>query len=169
QSTIGSARSGARPLISEPDETLATRRHQSANYSLVCVPEIERSERERAVAAPEALLEHSSAKTVKLGRSALIVCTPLRVRNGEIWTAYKRCGSKTWFRRLARGLQPARTFRNFHFGHRLLSHGIPTARPLLAIAPRWHALFKPAYLATEWLEGAIPIDAFLRQTMAVEP
>lgn len=145
------------------------RYHQSADYRLVSVSEIDPSEQERVAAVPQGPLEDSSAKTVKQGRSALIVRTSLRATTGEIATAYKRCGSKTWFRRLARGLQPARTMRNFHFGHQLLDHGLPTARPLLAVAPRWHALFKPAFLATEWLEEAMPIDAFLRRTMAVEP
>jgi len=169
ESTIGSARSSAPPLPDERDRTLALRYHQSADYRLVSVLQMEPIERERMARMPQTPLEDASAKIVKQGRSALIVRTPLRATNGNIWTAYKRCGSKTWFRRLARGLQPARTYRNFHFGHRLLSHGIPTARPLLAAAPRWHALFKPAFLATEWLEGAMPIDAFLRRTMAAEP
>jgi tRNA A-37 threonylcarbamoyl transferase component Bud32 len=166
ESTIGS---GARPLVNERDRGLALLHDQSADYRLVSVPEMEPSERERVARAPQTPLKDASAKIVKQGRSALIVRSPLRASNREIWTAYKRCGSKTWVRRLARGLQPARTIRNFHFGHRLLSHGIPTARPLLAVAPRWHALFKPAFLATEWLEGATPIDAFLRRTMTVEP
>jgi tRNA A-37 threonylcarbamoyl transferase component Bud32 len=169
ESTIGLAQSGAWPLSKECHRALALCYHQSADYRLVSVPEMEPGERQRVAATPQSPLEDASAKIAKQGRSALIARTPLRPMNGKIWTAYKRCGSKTWFQRLARGLQPARTYRNFHFGHRLLSHGIPTARPLLAVAPRWHALFKPAYLATEWLEGAIPIDAFLRQTMAVEP
>jgi tRNA A-37 threonylcarbamoyl transferase component Bud32 len=169
ESTIRSARSRVRPFTETCDRTLALRHHQGSNYRLVSIADIEASERERVVAEPHAPLEDSSAKTVKQGGSALIVRTPLRGPKREIWTAYKRCGSKSWLRRLTRGLQPARTFRNFHFGHRLLNQGIPTARPLLAVAPRWHALFKPAFLATEWLEGAMPIDAFLRRTMASEP
>ncbi len=76
ESTIGSARSGARPLANECDRVLDLRYHESADYRLVSVPEMEPSERERVAATPETPLEDASAKIVKQGRSALIVRPP---------------------------------------------------------------------------------------------
>jgi tRNA A-37 threonylcarbamoyl transferase component Bud32 len=56
--------------------------------------------------------------------------------------------------------------RNFRLGHKLLALGIATPRPVLAISPRWHNLLSPSFLATEWIEGGLPLDAFVRASMA---
>ena len=139
------------------------------DYFAVAVADLDPNELEQSVDRPEARLDEVESTVIKQGRSALIVKAAIRRSDGPTWTAYKRCGSKTWIRRLARGLQSPRSLRNFHLGQQLLRRGIATARPLLAVAPRWHALLRPAFLATEWLEEAIPLDRFFRATAALEP
>jgi|HubBroStandDraft_6_1064221.scaffolds.fasta_scaffold41643_3 tRNA A-37 threonylcarbamoyl transferase component Bud32 len=148
-----------------------TRLHYACgqDYFAVAVADLDPSELRQSVDRPEARLDEVESTVIKQGRSALIVKSAIRRSDGPTWTAYKKCGGKTWIRRFARGLQSARSLRNFHLGQQLLRHGIATARPLLAVAPRWHALLRPAFLATEWLEGAIPLDRFFRATAALEP
>jgi tRNA A-37 threonylcarbamoyl transferase component Bud32 len=135
----------------------------------VAIADLHPSEIARSVDMPEARLDEREATVIKRGRSALIVKAPIRRFDAQAWTAYKRCGSKTWIQRIARGLQSARSYRNFYLGQKLLARGIATARPVLAVAPRWHALLRPGFLATEWLDGAIPLDRFFRETAALEP
>jgi tRNA A-37 threonylcarbamoyl transferase component Bud32 len=132
------------------------------------VADLQPNEIERAIESPEFPLEGPTTIFVKKGRSALIVKACLRLSDCETWTAYKRFGSRNWIRRLARGLQTHRATRSFHLGHELLRRGIATARPLLAVSPPWRAFLRPGYLATEWLEGAVPIDAFLRTTAGLQ-
>lgn len=149
--------------------------HDRAPWQDVCgkerravgVADLDLNEIVRLVESPESPLGHPATHIVKRGRSALIVKTSLLRTGCPTSTAYKRCGSKTWQRRLTRGMQRPRARRNFHLGHQLLRQGIATARPLLAMWPRWQALFDPGYLATEWLEDAVPIDAFLRRAAAL--
>jgi tRNA A-37 threonylcarbamoyl transferase component Bud32 len=158
----------ALPRTDEPRHTALFRHVRGRNYKAVAVAELQPSDVERVVASPESLLENPATTIVKRGRSALIVKAPLRLSERETRTAYKQFGSKTWLRRLARGLQPSRAVRNLRLGHELLLRGIATARPLLAVSPRWHALLRPGFLATEWLEGAVPVDVFLRATAGLE-
>jgi tRNA A-37 threonylcarbamoyl transferase component Bud32 len=84
----------------------------------------------------------------------------------EALAAYKRCGSRSHWRRLVRGLRTSAARRNFLLGHELLALGIATPRPLLAVAPRWHNLLAPSYLATEWIEEGVPLDRFARAASA---
>jgi tRNA A-37 threonylcarbamoyl transferase component Bud32 len=134
------------------------------NYKAVAVGEVTPDQLSRAVESPEVPLDVPITSVVKRGRSALIVKASFCLSDGEVRTAYKRCGSKNWIRRLARGLQTTRAVRNFRLGHTLRRLGIATPRPLLAVSPRWRSFLRPAFLATEWLEGSMPIDAFLRAT-----
>jgi tRNA A-37 threonylcarbamoyl transferase component Bud32 len=66
-------------------------------------------------------------------------------------------------------MRPSAAVRNFRLGHRLLELGIETPRPLIAVSPRWHNLLRPSYLATEWIDGAVPLDAFAKSESALSP
>jgi tRNA A-37 threonylcarbamoyl transferase component Bud32 len=161
--------SDRRLAVRQPPTTSASPRRvepvrhaRGPSYNAVAIADLAPDELARAVETPEFPLEAPTTSVVKRGRSALIVKASFRLCDGETRAAYKRFGSKNWMRRLTRGLQTARAVRNFRLGHKLLRLGIATPRPLLAVSPRWRVLLRPAFLATEWLEGTMPLDAFLR-------
>jgi tRNA A-37 threonylcarbamoyl transferase component Bud32 len=137
-------------------------------YKAIAAANVAPDEIRRVVASPECLLQRPEIQVVKQGRSALIVKTILDLSETETSVAYKRCGSRSWGRRILRSLQIPRAARNFHLADALLRAGIATPRPLLAVLPRWRAFFRLCYLATEWIEGAVPIDAFLRNATRFE-
>jgi len=139
------------------------------DFIAIAVGEIEEQELAGFVTAPEQVLNEPTATVIKQGRSALVMRVALSIGGVSMQAAYKRCGSRTQLRRLVRGIQTSAALRNFRLGHRLLSLGIETPRPLLAISPRWHNLLSPSYLATEWIEGAVPLDAFARTATAWAP
>jgi tRNA A-37 threonylcarbamoyl transferase component Bud32 len=138
------------------------RRSAGNDFTAISVVAIDDETLTNIAASPERLLSDPAATLVKLGRSARVVRVDLLHSGLQTPVAYKRCGSRTPIRRMVRGLRTSAAVRNFHLGHRLASLGIATPRPLLAVAPRWHNLLSPSYLATEWIEGAVPIDAFAR-------
>jgi tRNA A-37 threonylcarbamoyl transferase component Bud32 len=158
----------ALPTNDVPCRAVPLRRAHGRNYKAMAVAEVQPNEVERAGASPDSLLIDPTTTIVKRGRSALIVKASLRLSDRETRTAYKQFGSKTLLRRLARGLQPSRVARNFRLGHEFLRRGIATARPLLAAIPRWRAILQPGFLATEWIEGAAPVDVFVRKTAGLE-
>jgi tRNA A-37 threonylcarbamoyl transferase component Bud32 len=147
----------------------ACRRTAGRDYTANSVAEFESDELTRFVSSPERALSDPTASVVKRGRSALVVRVDFAIGGVETPTAYKRCGSRTRIRRLVRGVRTSAALRNFRLGHRLLSLGIETPRPLIAVSPRWHNLLQPSFLATEWIEGAVPLDAFARSAAAWAP
>jgi tRNA A-37 threonylcarbamoyl transferase component Bud32 len=138
------------------------RQLKGTRYKAIATTSVALDEIRRVVESPESLLEGPETQVVKQGRSALIVKTTLCLSETETPVAYKRCGCRSWGRRLLRSLLAARAARNLHLAHAMLRDGIATPRPLLAVLPRWRAFLRPCYLATEWIEGAVPIDVFLR-------
>ena len=135
-------------------------------FRALAIHGIEADELASFAEAPERILDDPSATLIKRGRSALVVHVALTISGTAIQTAYKRCGSRTQLRRLVRGIRTSAARRNFLLGHQLLSLGIATPRPVLAVFPRWHNLLSPSFLATEWIEGALPLDAFTRTAVA---
>jgi tRNA A-37 threonylcarbamoyl transferase component Bud32 len=150
------------PVPKKPRRRGLFRHLAGSAYKAVAVPDVTRHELGRAIDAPASWLDGPEIKVVKQGRSALIVKTSLGFSQSETAIAYKRCGSRNWARRFLRSLQTPRAKRNFHLGHALLHEGIATPRPIFAVSPRWRAFFRPSYLATQWIEGAVPLDVFLR-------
>jgi tRNA A-37 threonylcarbamoyl transferase component Bud32 len=138
------------------------RRATGRDFCAVAISAMEAEEFADAAAVPERTLNDPAAVVVKRGRSALVVRAELAIGGSVARTAFKRCGARTLLRRLLRGLRTSAARRNFLLGRRLVSLGIDTPRPLLAIWPRWHNLLAPSYLATEWIDGAVPLDAFVR-------
>jgi tRNA A-37 threonylcarbamoyl transferase component Bud32 len=132
----------------------------------VAVGEFTAAEVTCLAAAPEQIVNDLRALVVKRGRSALVVRTDLTIGGSPTTVAYKRCGSRTRLRQFVRGVRTSAALRNFRLGHRLLQLGIATPRPVLAVSPRWHQILCPSYLATEWIEGAVPLDAFARRAAA---
>jgi tRNA A-37 threonylcarbamoyl transferase component Bud32 len=145
------------------------RRFAGRDFTAISVGEMDAEALASIAASPDRPLSDPTVTLVKRGRSALVVRVNVLVGGLQTPVAYKRCGSRTWLRRLARGVRTAAAVRNFVLGHRMLSLGIATPRPLLAVSPRWHNLLSPSYLATEWIEGAVPIDAFARTVSAWKP
>jgi tRNA A-37 threonylcarbamoyl transferase component Bud32 len=145
------------------------RRATGRDFGAIAVGTIDADELARLAAAPEAVLDDPAASVIKRGRSALVVRAELVIGGSLARTAFKRCGARTPFRRLLRGLRMSSARRNFLLARRLLSLGIDTPRPLLAVWPRWHNLLAPSYLATEWIDGGVPLDAFVRSAAAWEP
>jgi tRNA A-37 threonylcarbamoyl transferase component Bud32 len=145
------------------------RRAAGRDYTALAIGEFNEGELARLVTSPERALSDPTATVVKQGRSALVVRVDLPIGGAETRTAYKRCGSRRWLRRIARGMRPSAAVRNFRLGHRLLKLSIETPRPLIAVSPRWHNLLRPSYLATEWIDGALPLDAFAKSASALSP
>jgi tRNA A-37 threonylcarbamoyl transferase component Bud32 len=147
----------------------ACRRAAGCDYTALAIGEFKDDELARLVTSPERALSDPTATVVKQGRSALVVRVDLPIGGAGTRTAYKRSGSRSWLRRIARGMRPSAAVRNFRLGHRLLELGIETPRPLIAVSPRWHNLLRPSYLATEWIDGAVPLDAFAKSESALSP
>ncbi len=157
------------PPAITPRGNASFRQLNGTSYKAIASTSVAPDEVRRVVESPESLLEGPEIHVVKQGRSALIVKTTLCLAETETPTAYKRCGCRSWGRRLFRSLLAARAARNLHLAHAMLRDGIATPRPLLAVLPRWRAFLRPSYLATEWIEGAVPIDVFLRSAVRIEP
>jgi tRNA A-37 threonylcarbamoyl transferase component Bud32 len=148
---------------------IGDRRVVGDDFTAVATADIEAGELAYVAEDPGRILGDAKATLIKRGRSALVLRVDLPLSGVETTTAYKRCGSRTQFRRLVRGLRTSAALRNFRLGHQLLRLGIDTPRPLLAVSPRWHNLLSPSYLATEWIEGGLPLDAFARAAAAWTP
>ncbi len=149
--------------------SIAHRRLVGRDFTAIATAEVQPEELARIIAAPEQMSVAAKATVIKRGRSALIVRVDLPIGSIETRTAYKLCGGRTWLRRLARGLKTSAARRNFQLGHKLLRCGIDTPRPLLAVSPRWHNFLSPSFLATEWIEGGLPLDVFAKRSAAWTP
>jgi tRNA A-37 threonylcarbamoyl transferase component Bud32 len=157
------SRSAEQTESSERTTSSAACRHAAGrDYSAMAIGEFNDGELARLVTSPERALSDPTATVVKQGRSALVVRVDLPIGGAETPTAYKRCGSRSWLRRIVRGLRPSAAVRNFRLGHRLLKLDIETPLPLIAVSPRWHNPLRPSYLATEWIDGSLPLDAFAK-------
>ncbi len=132
----------------------------------VAVGDFTAAEVARLAAAPEQIVDDPRALVVKRGRSALVVRTDLSIGGSATTVAYKLCGSRTRLRQFVRGVRTSAALRNFRLGHRFLQLGIATPRPVIAVSPRWHQILSPSFLATQWMEGAVPLDAFARRAAA---
>jgi tRNA A-37 threonylcarbamoyl transferase component Bud32 len=140
-----------------------------SDFTAVAIDEIGPEQLASCVESPERPLTEPAAVVVKRGRSALVVQANVSIGGVETAVAYKRCGSRSWHRRLVRGLRTSGALRNFRLGRRLLRLGIATPPPLLAVSPRWHNLLAPSFLATQWIEGGLPLDAFARKVDSWSP
>jgi tRNA A-37 threonylcarbamoyl transferase component Bud32 len=138
------------------------RRAVGRDYRAVAVGELAADELTQLVTSPERVLNDPTAQLVKRGRSALVVRVGISIAGAETHAAYKRCGSRTWLRRFLRGIRTSAALRNFRLARQLVDQGVDTPRPLLALSPRWRSLLRPSFLATEWIKGALTLDAFAR-------
>ncbi|HEV7999932.1 MAG TPA: lipopolysaccharide kinase InaA family protein [Planctomycetaceae bacterium] len=167
----------ALPTYSAPQTELAHRaatsvshrRIAGSDFTAIAVGEIESDKLAHVLERPSRISDDPQATLIKRGRSAIVVRVDLPTGATERRVAYKRCGSRTLLRRLVRGVRTSAALRNFRLGHKLLALGVATPRPVLAVSPRWHNLLSPSFLATEWIEGGLPLDAFVRASMAETP
>ncbi len=140
-----------------------------SDFTAIAIADIEADDLTRSIECPSRISDDPQATLIKRGRSALVVRVDLPTGGAGRRVAYKRCGSRTFLRRLVRGARTSAALRNFRLGHRLLALGIATPRPVFAVSPRWHNLLSPSFLATEWIEGGLPLDAFVRLSLAKTP
>ncbi|HUG90224.1 MAG TPA: lipopolysaccharide kinase InaA family protein [Planctomycetaceae bacterium] len=115
----------------------------------------------RLIDFPDLLLRTGMRETIKAGRSALVVRAEVPIAGRMQAVAYKRVRRRTWLKTLTSFAQPNRALRAWRLGDELLARGIATPRPLAVIVPRWFAFRRESWLATEWLEGACKLTAFL--------
>ena len=114
----------------------------------------------RLVECPELPLRMGPAETIKVDTSVLVLRATLPF-GGQIGSiAYKRVCRPNWLKQATQSLGPNRTLRVFRTGHRLLTLGIATARPLAVIVPSRFNPSAPSWLATEWLEDSANLAAF---------
>jgi len=136
---------------------------------VLAVPGVERDDLTRALDCPASFLEQPQSTVIKKGLSSFVVRSAVRLDSGDVPVAFKRIRSKDWLKRLLRRAQTNRAIRNFRLALEFLRSGILTPRPILAIAPHWYDWVHPSYLATEWIEGALPIDKFVYATRDLPP
>ena len=105
---------------------------------------------ERLADYPELVLRAGRGKTVKHGRTAVVVRSRLPVDGEQCEVAIKRVRRRTWFKRFSSLFRQNHALRTFRLGHWLLERKISTARPLAVVLPfRWRteiAVWAPPYL-----------------------
>ena len=114
----------------------------------------------RLVDHPELPLRIHTRDTIKAGRTALLVRGEFPIGGRMVSVAYKRVQRRTGWKVLSAWLFGNRTRRTWNMALTLDRLGIPTARPLMVIVPRWHQPMKPSYLALEWLGQANNLTAY---------
>ncbi|MBL9124469.1 MAG: phosphotransferase, partial [Planctomycetaceae bacterium] len=113
-----------------------------------------------AIADGAALLHQGLDQPHKLTHGSVVVQTRLPLAAGEIEIAYKRYRPRNLRKFLQALWRPSRARESFVRGHALLARGIPTPRPLLAIAPNGRRNIGVSYLATTWIQGALNLHLY---------
>ena len=114
----------------------------------------------RLIDYPELLLRVRSGEVVKAGNSALVVRTEFPTRHGLVPVAYKRVRRKGFVKILTEALGVNRTLRAWRMGHELLDRNVATPLPVAAVVPRRHQWGRESYVAVEWIEGSMNLDAY---------
>ena len=116
---------------------------------------------ERLADYPELVLRAGRGKTVKHGRTAVVVRSRLPVDGEQCEVAIKRVRRRTWFKRFSSLFRQNHALRTFRLGHWLLERKISTARPLAVVLPfRWRT-DRPTWLVTEWVDGSANLHQFV--------
>jgi len=101
--------------------------------------------------SPDAILEQSHARTIKVDRSALVVRAELALSGGPVGVAYKQYRPRNRWKAFWGRFRRRRALRGWFFGNALVQRRIATARPLAALD---FPSRRRSYLATEWIAEA---------------
>jgi tRNA A-37 threonylcarbamoyl transferase component Bud32 len=123
----------------------------------------------RLIDYPALPLQTNTQETIKAGRTALIVRTEFPLQDQHVPVAYKRVRRRNWLKVLTAFVRTNRTLRTYRLGHLFLKRGITTARPLVAIVPRFHRIGGDSFLLTEWIEGSINLHHYLEWLGEIDP
>ncbi len=118
------------------------------------VRELHASRLRRWLAEPEEPLWRHLDCPVKISHSSMIVRGELPLSTGTLRVAFKQYRPKNWIKAICWRLRQSRARNAWRAAHALLSRGIATARPLAMWEPRQGWLFRPSYLAVEWIHSA---------------
>ncbi len=124
------------------------------------VGEVSRDALIRVIDHPELPLRIHTRDTIKAGRSALLVRGEFPIGGRMVSVAYKRVRRKNAWKMLSAWLFGNRTLRTWNMSLKLDRLGIPTARGLLVVLPRWYQPTRPSYVAWEWLDQAKNLTAY---------
>ena len=124
------------------------------------VADLPRAELEKLLDCPDALLWENLDRPVKLDHCGVMVRATLRLAGGPQTVSYKRVRAKNRWKAFLNRLRSSRAMRSWRLGHAFRARGIATPRPIMVCEPRrsngavaaWQD--RPAYLATQWAEGA---------------
>lgn len=133
------------------------RRNRRTGYAVADFP---RDLLIRLTDCPDLPLRMGPAETIKAGNTALVLRARLPLQRGMASVAYKRVIRKTAVKRILQACGHNPTFRAFHAGQRLVSLGIPTARPLAVIVPSHLRVHEPTWIINEWIEDAENLSSF---------
>jgi len=114
----------------------------------------------RLIDHPELPLRIHTRDTIKAGRSALLVRGEFRIGDRMVSVAYKCVRRRGFGKMLTAWLFGNRTLRTWKMARTLEHLGIPTARPLVVILPRWFQPARPSYIAYEWVDKAKNLTAY---------
>ncbi len=114
----------------------------------------------RLVERPEFPLRGDPVTPIKDGDGVLVVKANLDLKTGSVPIAYKRVHRTTLLKRLTQTVGPIRARQAFRAGHRLLEHGIATARPLAVVMPSRFDTTAPTWLAAEWVNDAVDLATY---------
>lgn len=140
-------------------------RPRGSGYS---VTEISADCLEKLVDFPDLPLRTGSHTIVKAGRSATLARVELSINGKNTPVAYKIVRRLGWLKKVTGLPRQNRTLRTWQLGHQFLKCGIATPRPILAIVPPRLAVNQPSIIALEWLQDALNVDAFVKQTSQLE-
>jgi tRNA A-37 threonylcarbamoyl transferase component Bud32 len=103
----------------------------------------------KLVSNPDKLPETAERAVIKAGNT----CTVTSIRLGQRKLVSKRYNIKNIWHGLGRALRPTRASQSWRNAHRLLMHGITTARPLALIENRFGPLRGTAWFIMQDVEG----------------
>ena len=106
------------------------------------------------------LLNAGLGRSHKLTHGSVVVQTQLDLRDGPVEIALKRYRPRNWRKLLQALWRPSRARESFVRGHALLARGIPTPKPLMAVAPNGWKHVGESYLATTWIQGALNLHLY---------
>jgi len=109
---------------------------------------------------PEAAMRRGLDRPVKISHQTVLVETVLDLGGGCQRVALKRYRAKNWRKALLDCFRRSRARRDWRLAQRLVACGVATARPLLFLEPRERGLFRPSYLATQWIAGSENVHLF---------
>ncbi|MDL1967140.1 MAG: hypothetical protein LWW97_00995 [Deltaproteobacteria bacterium] len=121
--------------------------NKSWNNFMVCERNSYYGEIKRLVANPDPII--SSSKLLKDGRSSTVALAEVDGKRIVI----KRYNIKNFIHALKRCARNTRAWSSWRNAHRLVSMGIPTAKPIAFLEKRWGPFRSTSYYLSEYIDG----------------